>query len=234
MTDEPELAGFDPYDMQDAECARLSAHFRALDSDDWAQPSGCAGWSRHDVLAHLVAIAEYFSACLGGSVKSLMQRYIDAGATSLDEFNAAGVAAGVGTDSMELLNRWNTYNERNRAGFRAADGTDIDSSVGTYPCRRQAFHAAFEYAIHANDVDALVGDDEFDVRQDRLAWIARFALTEVKPDSTVELSDGLYTVKQRGAAAVFDRETFVAGVAGRPLPGGRISEADLALLSLGY
>ena len=48
----------------------------------------------------------------------------------------------------------------NRDGFRARDGGDVDSSVGAYPARWQAFHLAFELATHADDVGVPVADAE--------------------------------------------------------------------------
>lgn len=233
MADERGLDGLDPYDLQDEECARLTSWFGGMGELEWLTPSACEGWSRRDVLAHLVAVEEYFAACLDGSVAELLSRYLEGGASSLDEFNAAGVAASEGIDAQELLATWVHANTANRAGFRAADGTDIDTSVGPYACRRQAFHVAFEYAVHANDVDAPVPADARDRRQNWLAAVARFALTEVKTDVTVEDgTDGL-VVTRAGEPATVDRDAFVAGVAGRSEP-GMSDEATAALLDLGY
>jgi uncharacterized protein (TIGR03083 family) len=233
MTDHAGLSGLDPYDLQDVECARLAAHFGSLEGADWAVPSACAGWSRHDILAHLVAIEAYFSACLDGTVKVLMQRFLDGGAASLADINAAGVAAGANTSSVDLLSRWRSHSEQNRAGFRAADGTDIDSSIGTYPGRAQAFHAAFEYAVHADDIDAPVRSNEVHERERWLAGVARFALTEAKPGIAVEVVQGAYHVTYEGVAAHFDRAAFVAGVAGRAMPSS-YTAAAVALLSMGH
>ena len=233
MADERGLAGLDPYDLQDEECARLRSWFGGMGEGDWSTPSACEGWSRRDVLAHLVAVEEYFAACLDGSVGELLGRYLEGGASSLDEFNAAGVAASEGVGAQELLANWVHANAANRAGFRAADGTDIDTSVGPYPCRQQAFHMAFEYAVHANDVDAPVSADDRDRRQNWLAAIARFALTEVKTDVTVEDSADGFRVTRVGERATVDRDTFVAGVAGRSEQ-GMIDEATSQLLDLGY
>ena len=44
----------------------------------------------------------------------------------------------------------------NREAFRARDGGNVDSSVGDYPARWQAFHLAFELATHADDVEVPV------------------------------------------------------------------------------
>ena len=230
MADERGLEGRDPYDLQDAECARLDARLAGLDEAAWAAPSGCEGWSRRDLAAHLVAVEEYFSACLDGTVADLMARYAETGAASLDDFNAAGVAAAGDATGPELLGTWRERNALNRAGFRANDGRDIDTSVGAYPARLQAFHVAFEYAIHADDADAPVADGEVDARQDWLAGVARFALTEIKQDVSVDEADGRFLVRQGDNEAEFSRDAFVAGVAGRSGDDDQATD----LLDLGY
>lgn len=232
MADERGIDGRDPYDLQDTECARLAERFNALDESAWSAPSGCEGWSRRDLLAHLVAVEEYFSACLAGTVAALMARYAATGAASLDDFNAAGVAAAGDANGPALLADWLARNRENRAAFRAADGTDIDTSVGPYPCRLQAFHVAFEYAIHANDAGAPVSPRQFDARQDWLAGVARFALTEIKDDVRVDESEEGFVVRQGDVALDVTRDAFVAAVAGRPAEGAGAAEIDL--LSLGY
>ena len=82
--------------------------------------------------------------------------------------------------TAEVLAAWNEQNARTRAGFRAADGTDIDSSIGAYPGRAQAFHVAYELAVHADDIDAPVADDESDTREEWMAAVSRFALPRSK------------------------------------------------------
>lgn len=233
MADLTPLTDLDPYDLHDVECARIAARFEMLDVDGWAAPSGCAGWSRRDLLGHLVAVEEYFGACLDGSVAPLMQRYTDQGVTSVDEFGEAGVVATAAQSTHDLVSVWLVANSTNRAGFRAADGTDIDTSVGAYPGRQQAFHVAFEYAIHSNDLESPVAADEVDDRQAWLARVARFALTEVKDDVSVADVDGQIVVTQGETSATFDRDTFVAGVSGRAEP-GVLTAAEAELLSLGY
>ena len=92
---------------------------------------------------------------------------------------------------------------------------------------------AFEYAIHANDAGAPVTDEERDSRQDWLSAVARFALTEVKEDVSVQPADGGgFVVRQGDIEASFDRDAFVAGVAGRG--DALLDEAGDQLLGLGY
>lgn len=233
MADTTWLDGRNPYDLQDRECERIASHLASLDAEGWMMPSGCEGWSRRDLLGHLAATEEYFTACLEGSVAQLIQRFMDAGASSLDEFNAAGVAAFAEMASGDLLAHWIDHNRRNRAGFRAADGTDIDSTVGAYPARQQAFHVAFEYAIHAGDLDAPVADAERDERQDWLAAVAAFSLTEVKDAVSVTADGGRLMVSAGSGSVTLDRDAFVAGVS-RRLGQASLDAETRDLLDLGY
>ena len=233
MADERGLEGLDPYSLQDGESARIADWVASLDDEALAVPSECEGWSRRDVMAHLLATEDYHAACLGGTVTELMKEIMATGASNLDEINAWGVAQHVDRPIGDVLADWEEKNAASRAGFRAADGTDIDSSIGSYPGRLQAFHVAYELAIHANDMHAPVSDDERDHRQNWLAAVSRFALTEIKEDVTVEESDGGFVVKQGENEATFDRDTFVVGVSGRT-GDASLTESEASLLSLGY
>lgn len=233
MADERGLEGLDPYALQDVEAQRIGDWLAGLDDEGMTEPSACEGWSRRDVLAHLLATEEYHQACLEGTVRQLIDRLVSAGATSLEEMNAMGVASHADTPAPELLARWREQNERTRAGFRAADGTEIDSSVGPYPGRAQAFHVAYELAIHADDVDAPVEAAERDERQSWLAAVSRFALTEVKEDVSVEPDGDDISVRKGELEVRVDRDSFVAGVSGRS--GARqLDPLTADLLSLGH
>ena len=135
MADDSGLGPLDPYALH-----------------GWAEPSGCEGWSRRDVLAHLVAIEEF---------------------------------------------------------------------------------AAFEYAIHANDVGAPIGSDEREQRQQWLVAVGRFAPTEVKDEVTIDGGTDAFTVRQGEVEATFDIDTFVAAVSARAAA-ETLTPAESELLSLGY
>lgn len=226
--DEAHLDGFDPYDALDAEAEALHQWIGGLADDDpvWDQPSRCEGWSVRDVLAHLVAVEDYHHACLDGRVQQYIEEGMAAGFTSLDEFNQAGVDAHAGTPPQELTAAWAAADAETRRGFRERDGGDVDSSVGSYPARWQAFHVATELATHADDMGRPVAPEE---AADRLAWRAafsRFALTEKDGDATVEaVAEGTHVVT-RGADVVVDDATLIEGLVGR-LP----DDADPAVRS---
>jgi len=233
MPDVAALVQFDPYDLQDVECARLEQWFELLDETGWSAASACEGWSRRDLLAHLVATEHYFTACLSGTVAELIKGDIAAGADSLEAVNAKGVAASDGVSARELLETWKALTRQNRAGFRAADGTDIDTSVGAYPCRLQAFHVASEYAVHADDIDAPVDPIDHATRQRWLAAVATLALTETKDDVEVAVEADSVTVTRGDVRLAVDVDTFVGGVFGRCADGALTSE-QATLLAVGY
>jgi mycothiol maleylpyruvate isomerase-like protein len=62
------LAGLNSFGIFDVEADRLDHFFAGLDAPGWARPSRCAGWSVHDVLAHLAGAELYNHACLNGGL----------------------------------------------------------------------------------------------------------------------------------------------------------------------
>lgn len=213
--DERHLTGFDPYDELDAEAARLEAYLGGLDDAAWTRPSRCAGWRVRDVVAHLAGVEQYHHACLDGRVKAFVEEAMATGMTSLDEFNQAGVDERADRAPAEVVAEWATGDAETRRRFREGDGGDIDSMVGPYPLRWQAFHVATELATHADDMAMPIAGDE---AADRLAWrtaFSRFALTEKNPGATVEAVPGGTRVAVGDVDVVVDDETLVAGLVDR-------------------
>jgi uncharacterized protein (TIGR03083 family) len=233
VPDDQDLAAFDPVDLWDREAGWLEAHFRSLAGDDWVAPSRCEGWSVRDILAHLAATEVYFRACLDGTVSTLMAEMGARGATDVASFNQLGIddRAGVATD--DLIATWSVEDAASRHGFRERGDGDVDSSVGPYPARWQAFHLAGELAVHADDVAAVVPDD---ARADRRTWrvlFSRFALSEHTPDLTVAIGDGTVRVRGDGIDAELDPDDFVELVAGREPPtAGIAGEVRTALSTM--
>ena len=91
MTDDSDLEGLDPYDIMDAEAARLDRFFAGLDADAWMQPSRCEGWSVRDVLAHLLASEGYNAASLDGKVAEFLAAWSARGVTDLSSANEFGI-----------------------------------------------------------------------------------------------------------------------------------------------
>ncbi len=228
MPDERFIDGVDPYAAWQAEAARIESYCATLGETDpaWLQPSLCEGWSVRDVLAHMLATEAYFAACLDGTVKAWISGLLERGATDLTSMNAMGIADQADKPPSVMLAEWSAKDADARRRFAERDGGDVDTSVGAYPARWQAFHFASELATHADDMLIPETDAE---RPSRNAWRApfsRFALTEAKEHLTVEdPTDGRTRVHGDGVDLTLDDATLVAAVA------GRTHDASLAPLS---
>ena len=215
MVDDAELAELDPYDLMTAETARLEQFFAGLTEADWQRPSRCAGWTVRDVVAHLAASEQYNRATLDGSVQQFLADMGAQGVTDLASANDLGVRGFDGQSPQQIVDEWRDRITRNTEELRARDGSDIDSSVGAYPARWQAFHLAFELATHADDIGVPVTAQE---AEPRIAWqahFARFALSEVKPDLTIVGHDGRTHVHGEGIDIDLADAAFVDAVAAR-------------------
>jgi len=215
MVDDSDLGGLDPYNLMAEEATRLEQYFGGLGDNEWDRASRCDGWSIRDVLAHLTSSEEYNRACLDGTVQQLMADWGAKGATDLDSANELGIRAWDGHPTAEVLGTWRDRSTGNLADFRARDGKSVDSSVGEYPARWQAFHLAFELATHADDVYVVVAPGEI---ADRIGWQAkfgRFALKEAKPEITVEGTGGRNHVCAPDVDVDLTDEEFVQALAAR-------------------
>lgn len=215
MPDDRELVDADPFDAQDDEAERLVGFFASLSRADWERPSRCEGWSVRDVLGHLRSSEDYHQACLDGRVADLLAEFAERGATDLHTANAMGVADYAERAAAQLLDDWQGLNADTRRRFRERGDGVVDTSVGEYPCRWQAFHVASEWATHADDVGVPVADEVRDRRRDWRAGISRFALAEVKPELTIEADDGWTIVSDGTRQVQVDDDTLVEAVAGR-------------------
>lgn len=236
MPDDFELAGLDPFDLLDREAARIDAYLSALDEAEWSRPTRCAGWSVRDVLAHLASSEDYLGACLDGQVQAFLTDLGAQGATDLDSANALGIAELGDRGPEEVLSQWRRVNAETRRRFRERGTGFVDTTVGDYPCRWQAFHVASELATHADDIAVPVLADE---RDERLSWRARFsrfALAEAKPDLVIDThADHTHAdrtlIRGQGVDVDLDDEELVAAVAGRLDDSSRIDAGTRAALS---
>lgn len=227
MVDDSDLAGLDPYELMRAEASRLDVLFASAGDDDWTRPTRCDGWSARDLLAHLAASEDYNQACLDGGVQQFLADVGAKGAVDLASANEIGIRELDGLAPHEILDVWRTRRVLTLEGLRARDSTDIDSSVGAYPARWQAFHLAFELATHADDVGVPVSASESAAR---LAWQARFsrfAIKELKPALAIESRAGVTYVKGEGVDMELPDEQFVLAVAAR-LPAGSGIDGEIA------
>jgi len=209
------LEGLDPYDAQDVEAARIAEHLATLDDAGWAAPSRCGGWTVRDVVAHLAGTEQYHQACFEGGVAAMIEQGLAAGMTSLDDFNQAGVDERADRPTADVVAEFLAADAETRRLFRERDGGQMDSSIGDYPVRWQAFHIADELATHADDIGAPVASGEVGDRRAWRAAFSRFSLSEKRPEATIEVVvDGTRVVVD-GTEVVVDDATLVEGVARR-------------------
>jgi uncharacterized protein (TIGR03083 family) len=230
MPSDEMLDGLDPVELMDREAARVEAHYAQLDADGWLRASRCAGWTVRDVLAHLTATEDYHHACLDGRVGELLQQMAERGVTSVGDFNEQGVAALRGVPDDELLRRWSAADAETRRRFGERGDGEVDTSVGPYPARWQAFHLATELATHADDVGVPIAEAEREARRDWRVRFSRFALLESKPDLVVEPVEGGTRVAGAGVDVVLGDDDLIEAVVGRGNP-TRIDPTVQALLS---
>ncbi len=232
MTDDRELAGLDPFALLDVEAERLDAFFSCLGESGWNRASRCAGWTVRDVLGHLTAGEDYHRACLDGTVAALLARFAERGGTDLDSANAIGVAGYAALSPGEMLGRWRAASADNRRRFRERGNGVVDTSIGAYPCRWQAFHVAAELATHADDVGVPAAGGE---HGQRTAWrvrYSRFALAEAKPHLRIRAA-GAGTIIASGQNTVeVDDHELVEAVMGRLDETSRLDAAQRKLLSI--
>ncbi|MFI6320061.1 maleylpyruvate isomerase family mycothiol-dependent enzyme [Nonomuraea sp. NPDC050556] len=210
------LTDYDPFDIFDAEAARLDEHFATLDADGWAQPSKCAGWSVRDVLAHLAGEELYNHAVLDNRVGELFTRLQGEGIAGFDEFNDWCVRQRRDMPVADVLTEWRAKNGETRRRMREL-GRDamVETAAGPYPNGLQAFHYDSEYATHADDVGAPVAPDEAAYR---VAWrveVGLLALSEHGGKAQVEQTSDLVRVHVDGETAELSLPQFVAATVGR-------------------
>ena len=225
MPDDAVLDGLDPYDLMDAEAARLDAYFSGLDAEGWKRPSVCSDWTTRDMLGHLAGSEEYNHACLDDAVPGFLEGLGKRGVTDMDSFNAVGVADRAGRSGDEVLAEWRDTCNRTTRELRARDGGEIPTMVGPYPARWQAFHLASELATHADDVGVPVTDAEAAARADWRRRFAVFVVGEMKPDVEVTPVENGTKVRAGADEAVLSDDELIAVTNGRlpaddPLPAG--------------
>ena len=232
MTDDHELAGLDPFALLDNEAGRLDAFLSGLGESGWKRASRCAGWTVRDVLGHLVAGEDYHRACLDGTVPAFLAGFAERGGTDLDSVNALGVADYAALSPAQVLARWRAASAENRRRFRERGDGVVDTSIGEYPCRWQAFHVAAELATHADDIGVPVTPGE---HGERTAWrgrYSRFALAEAKPQLEIRHAGARTAVTDGAATVELDDDELIDAVMGRLDETSGFSATLRALLSM--
>ncbi|MDF5757568.1 maleylpyruvate isomerase family mycothiol-dependent enzyme [Spongiactinospora sp. TRM90649] len=218
--DDQALAGLDPFDLYDAEAARLGRFFAGPGEQARDRPSRADGWSVRDVLAHLAGEELYNHACLDDDLAGMSDLLAREGVAGLDDFNDWCVRERRGVPYADVLAEWREKNgeTRRRMRERGADAM-LPTLAGPYPVGAQTFHYASELATHADDVGVPVSPQE---AAGRTAWrvqVGRFALGERDAGVTVEPGGERVRVVADGAEAVLSASDFVEATVGR-LPAG--------------
>jgi uncharacterized protein (TIGR03083 family) len=210
--------GVDPLALLEMEQDRLERFLAGLDAAGWEVPTACVGWRRREMVAHLAGDEVYNRACLDDALASLFSEAGAAGVSDVDGFNAWQVRLREERSAGEVLDEWRNAaaDVRTRLRDRAPQGT-IPTMVGPYAVGAQAFHLAFEAAIHGDDMDIPVAAAEAGPRR---AWMAAFcgwSLAEEGRPVEVTGDDGGVRVRSTddGAEARLDDAALVAHFAGR-------------------
>jgi len=159
-------------------------------------------------------------------------RFAGRGGTDLDSANALGVAGYAALSPGEVLARWRAASAVNRRRFRERGDGVVDTSVGDYPCRWQAFHVAAELATHADDIGVPAAGAEQGKRTAWRARYSRFALAEAKPDLTIQATGARTLVTDGSDTVEVDDHELVEAVMGRLDETSRLNAKLRELLSI--
>lgn len=211
------VEGTDPHPLLEEEQLRAIRFFGQLDDKGWHVPTACPGWRRREMLAHLASSEDYNLSTLDGTREEYVAKAVAAGAHDLDSFNDWGVRLRANRSPTEILAELSEKSARSRLGLRERGMGEVDTMVGPYPARLQAFHLAFEAAIHNDDMGVPVSDSERSQRDGWRAAVVRFMLEEAS--SPVELFTAEEGTRVRasktGDEAVFDDADLISAASGR-------------------
>lgn len=162
----------DVFDALEAEYAALDALLGPLDTDAWAAPSACPGWSVADVVLHLAQTDEMVGITPDSAPHELADRWGRSG--TVDDAVEAAVAAERGAASGEVLERWRRASSAALMTLRQAPA-EARFVWATVPlkARTLATTRIAEHWIHATDIAGPLGLAYPDT--DRLWHVARLA-----------------------------------------------------------
>jgi uncharacterized protein (TIGR03083 family) len=138
---------------------RFEATLMSLSDGDWSTASRCAGWSVHDVVAHMTGVNGFWRASVLSGLEGTPTRILatfDPVATP-----AAMVAPMRDLAHGEVLDQFVASNEALATVFGEldADGwqTTAETPVGHVPIRLLAHHALWDCWIHERDISLPLG-----------------------------------------------------------------------------
>lgn len=210
--------GVDPLALLDTEQDRVERFLVSLDTAGWEAATACQGWRRREMVSHLLGGEVYNRSCLDDALGALFAEAGAAGVSDVDSFNAWQVQLREEQAARAVLDEWRGAAAEVRDGLRerGVEGT-LPTMVGPYPVGAQAFHLAFEAAIHGDDMDIPIAAEETAARR---AWMAAFcawSLAEEGRPVEVTREDGGVRARstEDGAEARLDDAAFIAHFAGR-------------------
>lgn len=108
----------------------------------------------------------------------------------------------------------------------------MDTSVGDYPSRWQAFHVAAELATHGDDIGMPVTHDDHGERTTWRARYSRFALAEAKPQLQIRQAGPRTAVTDGSSTVELNDHELIEAVTGRLDETSGYSATLRALLSM--
>lgn len=205
---------------------RFAALLASLDDDQWRTRSRCAGWSVHDVVAHLVGVNAFWRASIVAGLAGTPTRILvdfDPVATPRLMVEPMRVLA-----PHDLLVQFVEVNESLLEVIEGLDGDDwtvlAESPPGHLPIRLIAQHALWDAWIHERDVAFPLGI-ETAVVADEVRSCLRYAaaLGPGLAVSTGAVTPGTYVVDARDPECRFTVEVGTS-VAVHAVPASELSE----------
>ncbi len=207
----------DPHPLLETEQLRAIAFLEGLDHGGWEVSTACPGWRRRELAAHLAASEDYNRSTLDATRSAFIAEGTAAGAHDLDSFNAWGVRRHAERSASEVVDELRGKSAAVRRDLRDRGDGDLDTMAGAYSARLQAFHLAFESAIHNDDMDVPVAAAEQAGRDAWRAAVARFMIEEAARHVVLEVLDGRTHVHNTdsGAEATLVDADLVKAASGR-------------------
>jgi uncharacterized protein (TIGR03083 family) len=138
---------------------RLEATLAGLDADGWRAPTRCAGWTVHDVVAHLTDVNSFWHASVRAGLAGTPTRFLagfDPAATP--EFLAAQMRD---LEPGEVFERFRASNDAFLGVLAELDdpgwAMPAEAPPGHISIRLLAHHALWDAWIHERDIELPLG-----------------------------------------------------------------------------
>ena len=233
MVDDADLQGLDPYDLMQAEAARLDRFFAGLDDAAWSQPSRCAAGRCVTCWRICSRPSSTTLRVSTGPSRDFLASVGAKGATDLDVARTSWASVSSTTSSTaELLDEWRAR-ERGTPSRVFATATAATSTRAWAPIRHAGRPSTSRSSWRRMPTTSV-----FRSRRRRSgrrnAWQAqfgRFALKELNKDLEIKAGNGATQVRGDGIDVELPDAVFVQAVAARLGDDGPLDAEQRALLS---